>query len=90
MAAFSTHVIPKLMLQGGDFPCPDEFYLLFPDKNFQLKHTTLGILSMAHAGENSNASQFFITTVATSWLDGAHFRKYLDLKRANGHHQTLR
>ena len=67
-------VIPDFMIQGG---CPEGSgrggpgYKFEDEANNGLGHER-GVLSMANAGPNTNGSQFFITHVATPWLDGKH------------------
>ncbi|MEO8028263.1 MAG: peptidylprolyl isomerase [Bryobacteraceae bacterium] len=68
-------VIANFMVQGGDptgtgrggpgYRFEDEL------KGNPQRHK-VGSLSMANAGPNTNGSQFFITHIATDWLDGKH------------------
>jgi peptidyl-prolyl cis-trans isomerase B (cyclophilin B) len=67
-------VIPDFMVQGG---CPEGSgrggpgYKFEDEANNGVRHER-GVLSMANAGPDTNGSQFFITHVATPWLDGKH------------------
>jgi peptidylprolyl isomerase len=71
-------VIREFMIQGGDptgtgaggesiwgEPFQDEV-------NPNVKFDRPGLLAMANAGPNTNGSQFFITTIATPWLNMKH------------------
>ncbi len=68
-------VIPDFMIQGG---CPLGSGVGGPGYRFEdefepsLRHNEPGKLSMANAGPDTNGSQFFITHVATPWLDDRH------------------
>jgi peptidyl-prolyl cis-trans isomerase B (cyclophilin B) len=77
-------VIPDFMVQAG---CPQGTGTGGPGYQFDdeagalaLPHDGPGVLSMANAGPNTNGSQFFITHVETSWLNGKHgvFGKVLE------------
>lgn len=68
-------VIADFMIQGG---CPQGTGTGGPGYRFgdefvsELRHDRPGKFSMANAGPGTNGSQFFITHVATPWLDDAH------------------
>lgn len=68
-------VIPSFMIQGGD---PTGTGSGGPGYKFQdefgggLTFDQPGRLAMANAGPGTNGSQFFVTTVSTPHLNGAH------------------
>ncbi len=68
-------VIPEFMIQGG---CPEGSgrggpgYVIKDEFAPGLQHDRGGLFSMANAGPNTGGSQFFLTEIATPWLDGKH------------------
>lgn len=68
-------VIKDFMIQGGD---PLGLGMGGPGYKFEdeivpeLQFNEPGLLAMANAGPGTNGSQFFITTVPTTWLNGKH------------------
>ena len=76
-------VIEQFMIQGG---CPHSKdpmsrnagtggpgWKIPCERNaLNMLHDRPGVLSMANSGPNTGGSQFFLTTVATPWLNGGH------------------
>lgn len=79
-------VVKNFMIQTGDSTATGSggrsyFGSEFEDEcTTELKHNSPGTVSMANRGPHTNTSQFFITTIATPWLDGKHtlFGKVID------------
>lgn len=70
-------VIRNFMIQGGDpkyagAPNSNAGYKFKDEFHHLLLHDRAGILSMANAGKNTNATQFFITHKETPWLNNKH------------------
>tara|TARA_Y100000817_G_C16747632_1_gene495453 strand:+ start:252 stop:791 length:540 start_codon:yes stop_codon:yes gene_type:complete len=72
-------IIKQFMLQGGDplgMGIGGPGYEFDDEINSELDFTQPYILAMANAGtrggRGTNGSQFFITTVPTTWLQGKH------------------
>ena len=72
-------ILPNTLIQGGDFVARNGKGVTsiyndrpFHDENFKLRHMCGGLLSMANSGPDTNGCQFFITCVATGWLDKSH------------------
>ena len=75
-------VISNFMIQGGDPLTKDDSKMAywgtggpgykFNDEITPANSNAAGTISMANAGRNTNGSQFFITHIATPWLDGKH------------------
>lgn len=85
-------VAPRFLIQGGDILNGDGTGSIsiygdtFEDENLTINHTMAGFLGMANLGPDSNGCQFYVTTIATPWLDGVHtvFGKVTTGERGKG------
>lgn len=68
-------VIPEFMIQGGDpmgTGTGDPGYRFKNETSFDLTFDRPGRMAYANSGPDTNGSQFFITEVATPFLDGKY------------------
>ncbi|CAN7032183.1 hypothetical protein BRARA_H01166 [Brassica rapa] len=71
-------IVSGFVVQGGDIIHGDgkgsesTYGGTFPDENFKAKHSHAGVVAMGNTGPDSNGSQFFITTIKATWLEGEH------------------
>ncbi|XP_009108691.1 peptidyl-prolyl cis-trans isomerase CYP21-1 [Brassica rapa] len=71
-------IVSGFVVQGGDIIHGDgkgsesTYGGTFPDENFKVKHSHAGVVAMGNTGPDSNGSQFFITTIKATWLEGEH------------------
>lgn len=71
-------IIERFLIQGGDLVSDDGngavsiYGETFEDENTSINHTGPGFLGMANRGPDTNGCQFYVTAMATPWLDGKH------------------
>lgn len=79
-------IVERFLIQGGDVVTGDGNGAIsiygphFEDENMSINHTGPGFIGMANRGQDTNGCQFYITTMATPWLNGKHtiFGKVVD------------
>lgn len=76
--SYCHRLIPDMHFQCGDITTGDGnggisiYGDVFNDENFEVGHSEKGTVSMSNRGNNTNASQFFITFRDLRNLDGRH------------------